>query len=111
MGGAPCSFTLECNTIGESTLQPSAVCFLTSVFPAFVMGPYGIPKSVCLPIMDSGTGYQGVGTFLTRAATPGCFHLATTQMNRVTSRIMINGCQDLSFLFIVNGRKENSNLP
>lgn len=30
MGGVPCSFTQECNTIGESTFQPCAVRFFFS---------------------------------------------------------------------------------
>lgn len=85
----------------------AAVCFLTSVFLAFVMGPYGIPKSQVCPLwMDSGSGYQGVKTFLTGAATPVYFHLAAAQMKHVTSRIMMNGCHDLSFLFRVYGRKK-----
>lgn len=61
---------------------------------------------MCLPIMDSGSGYRGVGTFLTGAATPVYFHLAAAQMKHVTSRIMMNGCHDLSFLFKVYGRKK-----
>lgn len=59
MGGVHCSFTQECNTIGESTFQE---CFFTSVFLAFSMWSYGISivaKTLCLAIMDSGSGYQG----------------------------------------------------
>lgn len=97
MGGVPCSFTQECNTIGESTFQPCAVgFFFTSVFLAFIMGPYGIPKSVCLPVMDGGSGYQGGETFLTGAATPACFHLSLVQMKHVTSKIMMDTYCDLS---------------
>lgn len=100
MGGVPCSFTQECNTIGESTFQPCAVRFFfsTSVFFAFTMGPYGIPKSVCLPVMDGGSGYQGGETFLTAAATPACFHLSVVQMKHVASKIMMDIRPDLSKL-------------
>lgn len=52
-------------------------CFFTSVFLAFIMWPYGIPKTVCLPIMDSGSGYQGEETFLSGSATHEYFHLST----------------------------------
>lgn len=78
--------------------QFAAVCFLTSVFLAFVMGPYGIPKTGC-------RGYQGVRTFLTGAATPVYFHLAAAQMKHVTARILMNGCQDLLFSEFIEEKK------
>lgn len=68
MGVVHCSFTQECNTIGERALFKLVRCFFTSVFLVFSMRPYGLPKTLFLPIMDGGNGYQGGETFLSRAA-------------------------------------------
>lgn len=46
MGVVHCSFTQECNTIGERALFKLVRCFFTSVFLVFSMRPYGLPKTV-----------------------------------------------------------------
>lgn len=62
MGGVPCSFTQECNTIGESALQMCAVFFhfcFSCIYYVAAWHFHGGPKTVCLPIIDSGSEYQG----------------------------------------------------
>lgn len=65
-------------------------CFYTSVFLAFTMWPFGVPRSVCLTIMDCGHGYQDGETFLSECATQEYLHPSVVGTKRGRSNIITN---------------------